>query len=199
MEFITDWITQLVVFVFIATIITLLIPKTSHEQVIRIVFGMIILLLFLHPLTTLFQVNPEEVVDNFEFSSDLINVDTFEEKIESQKKEIQASSDAYILEQLTQELQNSVEEELMEEYDLAIQDVLMKWKEDRETEEISEMVDHVTFVVTEQQTGVEQVEEVEIPADQDKETMDDDMIKQTIASYLNLPLSKISIEWEGGR
>lgn len=48
MSFLMNWVSQIVLFIFLATIVSLLIPKNSHEKVIKLVFGLIVFLLFLH-------------------------------------------------------------------------------------------------------------------------------------------------------
>ncbi|MET3684307.1 stage III sporulation protein AF [Alkalibacillus flavidus] len=199
MDYVTGWITQLIIFIFLATLLTLLIPKTSHESVIRVVFGMIILLLFLNPITTLLRINPEDLTDDIDLSLSLVDREAIENEIESKKREIQASSDAYILEQLTQELKMSVEEELVKQYDVEIQDVNVSWQNLSQADHVSDMVEHATFVLSQNEPDHHQVEKVDIMAEESNDEPDDDAIKTTIASFLSIPLDNITLEWEGER
>ncbi|MDQ0350988.1 stage III sporulation protein AF [Alkalibacillus filiformis] len=196
MSFLIDWISQIVLFIFLATLISLLIPKTSHEKVIKVVFGMIIFLLFLHPLSALFQINPETIVSEFELPELSITPEEMEIEISNKKSEIQASSDAYILEQLEQSIKSSVEEELVQQYDIAILDVFVQLDDSNDGEELDEIIEQVTFHLTEGNV-VREVEVVQIPAEQSEDGEDLEQIKRTISSFLGLPVDSIIIEWEG--
>ncbi|WP_017187549.1 stage III sporulation protein AF [Alkalibacillus haloalkaliphilus] len=196
MSFLIDWISQIVLFIFLATLISLLIPKTSHEKVIKVVFGMIIFLLFLHPLSALFQVNPETIMSEFDLPELSITPEEMEIEISNKKSEIQASSDAYILEQLEQSIKSSVEEELIQQYDIAIQEVFVQLDDSNDGQELDEIIEQVTFHLTEGNV-VQEVEVIQIPAEQSEDGEDLDQIKRTISSFLGLPVDSIIIEWEG--
>ncbi|GEN45286.1 stage III sporulation protein AF [Alkalibacillus haloalkaliphilus] len=196
MSFLIDWISQIVLFIFLATLISLLIPKTSHEKVIKVVFGMIIFLLFLHPLSALFQVNPETIMSEFDLPELSITPEEMEIEISNKKSEIQASSDAYILEQLEQSIKSSVEEELIQQYDIAIQDVFVQLDDSNDGQELDEIIEQVTFHLTEGNV-VQEVEVIQIPSEQSEDGEDLDQIKRTISSFLGLPVDSIIIEWEG--
>ncbi|GAA0458052.1 stage III sporulation protein AF [Alkalibacillus silvisoli] len=197
MSFLIDWISQIVIFIFLATLISLLIPKSTHEKIIKVVFGMIIFLLFLHPLAALFQVEPESVIAEFDLPDLSITSEEMETEISNKKSEIQASSDAYILEQLEQSIKTSIEEELVQQYGVTIHDVFVELDDDSEgSEEFDEMIDQVTFHLTENDE-VQEVEAVQIPLEQSEDGEGLDQMKRTISSFLGLPVDSINIEWEG--
>ncbi|WP_188206130.1 stage III sporulation protein AF [Alkalibacillus aidingensis] len=195
MSFLIDWISQIVLFIFLATIISLLIPKTSHEKVIKVVFGMVIFLLFLHPLSTLFQVNPESIISSFDMPELSITTEEMENEISGKKNEIQASTDAYILEQLEESIRSSIEEELIQEYEVVIEDVSIELNDDSDGE-VQENIETITFLLSEDDI-VQEVETVQIPAEQSEENTNQEQIKRTISSFLGLSIDSIIIEWEG--
>ena len=198
MSFIMDWVSQIILFIFLATIVSLLIPKNSHEKVVKLVFGLIIFLLFLHPIKTIFQVEPEQIISEIQVEDYLQTSPDIEEEISDKKKEIQASTDAYILEQLEEQVENIVSEELIETYGVAIHDLSIQMDKPESMEE--PQMELLTFTLEETQDGlIEPVERVSIPRQPTtyQSNQDEEIIK-TISTLLELPLQAIEIEWEGG-
>ncbi|MFB9973043.1 stage III sporulation protein AF [Allobacillus sp. SKP2-8] len=198
MSFLMNWVSQIVLFIFLATIVSLLIPKNSHEKVIKLVFGLIVFLLFLHPLKMIFQVEPDQIISQIQLEEFLQGEKDIEKEISDKKIEIQASTDAYILEQLEKQVENTVGEELMATYGVSVQDITIQMKENA-TEEEPQM-DEVTFRLAEnKQELIEPIEDVSIPASNHTDRRDRDIeIAQSISSLLDLPLQAVEIEWEGG-
>ncbi|MBR7554181.1 stage III sporulation protein AF [Allobacillus sp. GCM10007491] len=198
MSFLMNWVSQIVLFIFLATIVSLLIPKNSHEKVIKLVFGLIVFLLFLHPLKMIFQVNPDQIISQIQLEQFMQGEDAIKEEISDKKIEIQASTDAYILEQLEKQVENTVGEELMATYGVNIQDISIQMQESTSEEE--PQMDEITFKLEEQQQDmVEPVKTISIPANNHTDRRDRDIeIAKSISSLLDLPLQAIEIEWEGG-
>ncbi|SDN17326.1 stage III sporulation protein AF [Tenuibacillus multivorans] len=202
MNFLTDWITQIVFFIFLATIISLLIPTTSHQKVIKLVFGLVIFLLFLHPLTELFGINPDQIVQSWQVSLEGLTEEDLEEQINNKKNEIQASQDAYILEQLQQDIKSLLEEDLMNQYQVAIRDISISLNDEAaegSTEEVVQNFESITFRLEKQSDNrINEVEDVTIPTKPEPNTHDEeDAIKQTIASKLNVSAEQIKLVWGG--
>lgn len=197
MSFLMNWVSQIVLFIFLATIVSLLIPKNSHEKVIKLVFGLIVFLLFLHPLKMIFQVEPDQIISQIQLEEFLQGEKVMKKRFLI-KIEIQASTDVYILEQLEKQVENTVGEELMATYGVSVQDISIQMKESA-TEEEPQM-DEVTFRLAEnKQELVEPIEDVSIPASNHTDRRDRDIeIAQSISSLLDLPLQAVEIEWEGG-
>ncbi|WP_054752908.1 stage III sporulation protein AF [Piscibacillus salipiscarius] len=125
------------IFIFLATIISLLIPSTKHDQAIRLVFGLVIFLLFLHPLTQLFNINPNQYVDSWESKVSEMMDEDLENEINSKKSEIQASQHAYILEQLQLEIRELVEKDLQEQFNLDLQTVEISLDDSNKLEDVN--------------------------------------------------------------
>ena len=88
MSFLMNWVSQIVLFIFLATIVSLLIPKNSHEKVIKLVFGLIVFLLFLHPLKMIFQVEPDQIISQIQLEEFLQGEKVIEKEISDKKIEI---------------------------------------------------------------------------------------------------------------
>jgi stage III sporulation protein AF len=125
MQFLTEWVTNIIIFVLLATIIDMLLPNSNFQKYTKIVTGLLLIAIILTPILKLISKD---------FESTLRSIPIFEESkeksienlIDLKKKEIQASSDAYILETMAVRLKKDTEEELMEQYGLQIANIELK-------------------------------------------------------------------------
>jgi stage III sporulation protein AF len=203
MTFITDWISQIVFFIFLATFISLLIPSTKHDKVIKLVFGLVIFLLFLHPLTELFNINPNQYVDQWEVAMEDMLGDEIESEINSKKIEIQESQHAYILEQLKIEIRNLVEEDLLEQHNATLNSIDITMKEEDEKESYSaEDIKNLTFYLEkEMDNQIQDIEIVSIPSrkNESDKTEKTSQIVKMLANKLNISEDQIQLIWEGDK
>ncbi|TFB23837.1 stage III sporulation protein AF [Filobacillus milosensis] len=199
MDYIIEWISQIVFFIFLATIITLLIPATSHQKIIKLVFGLVIFLLFLQPLTKLFGVNPDQYIDSWELKVEEMTSESLEDEINSKKNEIQASQHAYILEQLQQDIRSLLSDELKQQYGLAIREMQIKTSGQDLKQDLVEQIQQITFHLEEDSDNrIEEVEIVSIPSKKDQVDKEHEMeIIETIANQLSLSIDQIKIVWGG--
>jgi len=129
MEFLTAWVTNIILFVLLAVIIDLLMPNSSLQRYAKMVIGLLLIVIILNPILKIFDTDIEDILATF-------NLSTIEEKkevenlIENKKKEIQASQRAYILEQMAVQMKSMVEEELMQEYGLKVESVHLQFSAD---------------------------------------------------------------------
>jgi stage III sporulation protein AF len=125
MQFLTEWVTNIIIFVLLATIIDMLLPNSNFQKYTKIVTGLLLIAIILTPILKLISKD---------FESTLRSIPIFEESkeksienlIDLKKKEIQASSDAYILETMAVRLKKDTEEELMVQYGLQIANIELK-------------------------------------------------------------------------
>lgn len=165
MNLIMQWITQIIIFLLVANIIDLLIPKTTMKKYVKLVLGLILLLIFLRPVFYLFtiDINSElnrSIMQHDEASTDL---NALENMTELEIKDIQASQDAYILEQLTSQLKKIAEPTLIERFDAEIGEIdyVFVTNEKMNYENLAELV--VTVHPKDQLEGaVKSVEEIRI-------------------------------------
>jgi stage III sporulation protein AF len=121
-DFITEWITNIILFVLIATVIDLLLPNTSMQKYTKMVAGLLLIAIIMSPILKILSNDFETALASIP-SGQSFEEKSIENSIELQKKEIQASSRAYILDETAVQLQADVEEELMEQYGLEITNI----------------------------------------------------------------------------
>ncbi|QHE52917.1 stage III sporulation protein AF [Pontibacillus sp. HMF3514] len=205
MSYITEWVTQIILFLLLALIIDLILPTSSLRKYIKLVVGLLLILIFLQPIFHLFEVD----VDTFfaqEMSkwNDQAQVETMENLIEDKKKEIQASQRAYILEQMAVQLKKQAKEELLSEYGVEIQNFSFQFQDEQNMS--LDTLKQLTVVLSESEkasNSSSSVEEVVIDLDQPpKEDEENSKAKQKIKTFLastwQLPEEQLIIQWEGG-
>ncbi|WP_442594812.1 stage III sporulation protein AF [Neobacillus sp. D3-1R] len=122
MQFLTEWVTNIILFVLLATVIDMLLPNSSFQKYTKIVMGLLLIAIILTPVLKLISKDFESALSSipiFESSGEK----NMENLIEMKKKEIQASQHAYILETMAVQLKKDTEEELMEQYGLEIANI----------------------------------------------------------------------------
>lgn len=138
MDFVKEWITNIILFVLLATVIELLLPNTKMEKYVKMVVGLLLISIILSPILKLFSENFEQ--DIFVYSHLTENDQKLmENSIEEKKREIQAMHDAYILEEVSSQLKELAKEELMDEFGLNISkiDLVMDSSTEGEIEAIT--------------------------------------------------------------
>ncbi|MGM8365102.1 stage III sporulation protein AF [Virgibacillus sp. W0181] len=204
MNMLIEWITEILIFLLLAAIIDLLIPKTAMKKYVKLVMGLILLLIFLKPLFILFQIDIEtslqpaisSVFDENQKSASI------ESSMEFQKKEIQASQDAYILEQMENHLIGMANTPLAENYHLNISGIQFSFQ--NESKPVYEELDQLVVYLTEaedEKGAVSAVEEVVINTDKkqtDDPIQNSEEIKDKLEDIWELEKETITIQWEGG-
>jgi stage III sporulation protein AF len=123
MEFIKEWVTNIILFVLFATLIDMLLPTSKFQKYTKMVVGLLLISIILTPIFKLLSTDFEETfaaaIPNWEEQKDV----QIKKLTDLQKNEIQATHDAYILEQMAVQLKGDAEEELMSQFDLVISDL----------------------------------------------------------------------------
>jgi stage III sporulation protein AF len=159
MEFIKEWVTNIILFVLFATLIDMLLPTSKFQKYTKMVVGLLLISIILTPIFKLLSTDFEETfavaIPNWEEQKDV----QIKNLTDLQKNEIQATYDAYILEQMAVHLKEDAEEELMSQFDLAITD--LKVVIDAEDQRpFPENLQKVTITLNEQISETEAVEVV---------------------------------------
>ncbi len=202
MEFITEWITQIVIFILLATIIDLLIPNIGMKKYIKLVIGLILILILLSPIFSLFQLDIENTLKHayskvFEQDESLEKVN---DAIEMQKSEIEMTHDAYILEEMVVQLKTLANESLNEHHQAEVSDIEFVFDDDTAMsyEGLEEVIVYLQKS-TDGEGGIQTVEEVVIgTANKEDNTKDDDEIISQLRESWELTDKKITVYWEGG-
>ncbi|MCP8616822.1 stage III sporulation protein AF [Salirhabdus salicampi] len=199
MEYIQKWVIQIILFILIAMIIDLLLPQSSMKRYVKFSVGLILMLILLQPLFHLFQTSMSSVMQNKLNIYSQTEQSDMEKTIENQKKEIQASQRAYILNQIAVQLKKQAEEELIRKYEVGIEDIAISFsnEEDLTWEHIDTIEVFLTNNTTKDGT---KVEEVVIDTNHEPQEKKPDFaeIKQDLSSFWEVPTENIKITWEGG-
>ncbi|WP_273126319.1 stage III sporulation protein AF [Bacillus weihaiensis] len=150
MSFLTEWITNIIVFILLAVIIDLLLPNSSMQKYAKMVISLLLIVVIINPIFKIFSKDMNEVLREFSLESSS-NDDRVKNLIEFQKKEIQASQRAYILEQMAVQMKTMADEELVEKYDVGIERILLTDSDDLENIESYKDLQHIQVMITQRQ------------------------------------------------
>lgn len=205
MSLVIEWVTQIIIFILLAAIIDLLIPDTSMKKYIKLVVGLILILIFLKPLFYLFKVDIPHALERSynQLYVEENNSSSIENLIKIQKTDIQASRDAYILEQMTFQLIQIAEEPLIEEFQVEIYDIdyLFKHGQDVDFDSLEEII--VYLRMSDKRSGViNTIEEVIINTDEKAEIRtereNEEGIIRLLQQQWELGDKKLILKWGGG-
>ncbi|MCJ7839351.1 stage III sporulation protein AF [Lederbergia sp. NSJ-179] len=165
MEFITDWIFNIIIFLLLSMIIDMLLPETNMKKYAKLVIGLLLISIIITPLFKLLSVDYEKVLNSFATKIEA-NEQSTENLLEKKKKEIQASQHAYTLEQMAVQMKKEVEKELMDHYQLVIKDIQIS--ADANMDQPEEQINQVVVHVTPSENGIENVEPIVINTKEEK-------------------------------
>ncbi|MCA1030692.1 stage III sporulation protein AF [Bacillus timonensis] len=157
MNFITEWITNIILFILLATIIDMLLPNSNMQKYVKMVTGLLLIVIILTPLFNFLSSDFEQAFATINLSPKN-EEKKMENLIEMKKKEIQASNRAYILEEMAVQMKTQVEEELMNKYGLILTNVILSLN-DEDSEDMS--IENMSIQVN---VTTEEVHSNEIPA-----------------------------------
>jgi stage III sporulation protein AF len=165
-SYLTEWITTIILFILLATVVDMLLPSSSMQKYTKLVIGLLLIVVILTPILKLLSTDMDELFAKMMTHPSYFSEKNTENLIEMKKKEIQASHAAYILEQMEISMLEDVEEELREQYGLTVKEVNLVVKNQNQlntvpTEEDLEMVVIVLEEGTEE-TAISVVKPVQI-------------------------------------
>jgi stage III sporulation protein AF len=203
MEFLIEWVTNIILFILLATVIDMLLPNTGLQKYTKMVTGLLLIAIILTPIFKLISKDFETAmaqIPSFKGPEEK----NMENSIELQKKEIQASNHAYILNTMAVQLEKGVEEELMEQFGLEIAKIELATKNDSQ-EEFPENLEMVTVHLKEPETGVETVEAIQpvsintgAPLPSKDTTEESEKIAAFLSQQWNVTEKAIEVSVEGG-
>ncbi|PGZ96404.1 stage III sporulation protein AF [Bacillus pseudomycoides] len=203
MQFVVEWIRNIIVFLLLATMLHMLLPNSKLQKYVKFVVSLLLVLLILTPLFKLLQTDIQDVIANV--SQDKYAADGLvENKIDTKKKEIQASQRAYILEQMAVQMKKQVGKELEEQYGMAVMSLQIQVPEGKK--EVKSQQDIQSVVVTLQKKernregAIETIQKVEINSKEPRETSEQNTaeMKQFFSNKWQLEENKIKVQMEGG-
>ncbi|KEZ50968.1 stage III sporulation protein AF [Metabacillus indicus] len=203
MSFLTEWIANIILFIMLAVILDLLLPNSAMQKYAKMVISLLLIVIILSPIFKLLSADIPAMVQEAGIGSySSAKEAEIKKSIDSQKKEIQASNDAYILENMAVQLKTQAKEELVKSYDLAIKDIRLSAEAPFEKIETSLQSIEVTLQPGAEETGaVEAVQPVDIGGtnrEEEASISSEPEIKAYLASIWGVDPEKISLKMEGG-
>ncbi|KAB2333819.1 stage III sporulation protein AF [Bacillus mesophilum] len=202
MDFIKEWITNIILFILIATVIDMLLPNTKLQKYTKMVTGLLLIAIILTPILQFISKDFEQAFADVP-SFQAVNENNMENSIEMKKKEIQASHDAYILENMAVQLKMDAEEELMAQYGLQIAhiEIISDEKDENDIPVLQQLIVQLEQA-QEESEAVEAVEPVDIntgkPLPSRTENQNSDRIASLLSESWDVDGKIIEVLVEGG-
>ncbi|MDM5211741.1 stage III sporulation protein AF [Peribacillus sp. NJ4] len=200
MSFLAGWVSNIIIFVLLATVIDMLLPNSALQKYAKMVIGLLLIAIIITPILGLFNKDFDEILSaaTSEFEDqkkkDLGNL------TEMKKKEIQAAQGAYILEQMAVQLQTEVEEELMADYNMKISsiDVGVKNEEKPGVDDLQNITISLEKAEGKEDSEIEAVAKVDINVDRPSTSNDAnlDAVKRFLATSWSVDEEIIEIAGE---
>ncbi|WP_066060665.1 stage III sporulation protein AF [Neobacillus soli] len=203
MDFLKEWVTNIILFILLATVIDMLLPNSSMQKYTKMVTGLLLIAIILTPIFKLISKDFESalaLIPSYQAPGEK----NMKNLIDLKKKEIQASQSAYILEEMTVQLKKDVKKELMEQYGLEIAtiDLAINEKSDQAFPENLQMV---TVLLKQPENEVKTVEAIkqvsigtETPLPSKKTTEETEKIAAFLSQKWNVTEKTVEVSIEGG-
>ncbi|MFC5713321.1 stage III sporulation protein AF [Thalassorhabdus alkalitolerans] len=205
MEYLTDWVTTLIVFILVAVLIEMLMPSSKFQRYIRLCLSLTLMVIILQPLFDLFQRDIHSFLPEY-YEGEIVSAEWMEEKMIQKKTEIQAGQDAYISEQMAEQMELQVAEEVEKKWNMELSRVEVEFLEDVNADTIDPsqaFFVHVTLNEKKQEGAVEAIAPVHIQTESENEQSSPPSslreIERFLASNWEVEEQNLSIEMEGGR
>ncbi|MFX3622589.1 MAG: stage III sporulation protein AF [Ectobacillus sp.] len=205
MEFITEWVRNIIVFLLLATVLHMILPNSSLQKYVKFVVSLLLIVLILTPLFQLLQMDIHQVIAKFDQNKYLQN-NQAENAINAKKKEIQASQRAYILEQMAVQMKKQIGKELETRYGVKV--VNLEVIVPKEKQEIKSQHDIQSVTVLMEKVDpqrpetVEAIKPIEIntsaPYQSSMDNQASEDIQQFLAQEWQLEEGQIQLEMKGG-
>ncbi|MGM0921225.1 MAG: stage III sporulation protein AF [Bacillota bacterium] len=204
MSFLTEWIANIILFIMLAVILDLLLPNSAMQKYAKMVISLLLIVIILSPIFKLLSADINTLVSDVQMESPA-KEEEIKKMIDLQKKEIQASNDAYILENMAVQLKSQAKEELVQSYDVTIKQISLSV--DEPFEEIQNSLQGIEVTLEAEEAGSEAVETIQpvvLGAADTAETEKENQIRRAseiktyLASIWEVDPEKISLKMEGG-
>ncbi|MGL4522786.1 MAG: stage III sporulation protein AF [Bacilli bacterium] len=186
MEWLNEWIRNIVVLILVGTLLELFMPSGAYQKYTRFVLGLIMIITFLTPVLQLLQVSPEEMVAEMEQNASVAV--TVEKNVLEQKKiDIETGQAAYIVEKMNESLKNDANVELESlGYEVVQVEVVVNPNIPLQQLQYQD-IQHVSLMLKQRKAVVSPVQTVEINKQDNVEAEND----ETLAEIVN----KLAARW----
>src|SRR5699024_3792208 len=206
MAFLYDWISKIVIFILMGTIIEMLLPSNAMKKYVHFIFGLLFLLLLAQPIFHLFKTDITEQIAMLEKQMDVSSgqMDQTKINIEKQKEDIQAEQVAYIWTEMTEQYMQEANEKLEANHHVQVNDISFVMAEDSgDSPSISTYTVSIEPYEDKEESIIESIEPVEISPNKKQAVPvfkgNKQAIEQTLRDIWQLEDEvTIELQWEGG-
>ncbi|PEY41664.1 stage III sporulation protein AF [Bacillus cereus] len=203
MQFVTEWIRNIIVFLLLATMLHLILPNSNLQKYVKFVVSLLLVVLILTPLFKLLQTDVNEVIANFN-QEKYVADESIKNSIDEKKKEIQALTRAYSLEEMAVKMKKEVGKEFEKKYGVTVSEIKVIAAETKE--EVKTAKDIQSVIVTLKETepkknaAIETVKPIEIDSQEPRQTSQETNVemKEFFSSRWQLEDKQIQVQMEGG-
>jgi stage III sporulation protein AF len=202
MHYLTQWVSNIIVFILLAMIVDMMMPDSSMKKYTKMVTGLLLIAIILTPIVKLSSENIDKVFASLA-SSNGVNANEMKNSIELKKKEIDAAQHAYILEQMAVQLKKEANGELVDQYKKSIQTIKLQMKNGEETSMDPSKIEKVIVGLKDaaDKKALPVVKPIEINPEKPVQTQTNTQDKNII-SFLsncwNISRNQIQLQSEGG-
>lgn len=169
------------------------------------VTGLLLITIILSPLFQVFNQDFDQILKNMD-TKGYANAEEMKNEIDFKKKEIQASQHAYILEEMAVQLEESVKEELMTQYNLEIQEIVVDApyiENSTKNPKVQSVFISLRQAESQEEDGIEAVEVVQIDTtksihDNSSPSKEEETITTLLSEKWSLDPKAIKVEIERG-
>lgn len=166
LEFLTDWIQQLIVVILLAIIAEMLLPDSKWRNYTKVVISLIIILICLQPVFTILNLDMNSITSAISINNK--EEPSLKQKIDGHSSEIDQAKNELVTQQVTKSMKEQVADDLASKYNLAIDSVVISG----EGEEISAAVS-LGDIDESKIKSIEALKPVSISVNLDDENMSD--------------------------
>ncbi|WP_176222198.1 stage III sporulation protein AF [Tuberibacillus sp. Marseille-P3662] len=148
MDVLYQWITEIVLLILLAIVLELLLPNNAFQKYVKMVVSLIIVLALLSPIMKLFEIQPSEIIDEMAKTKETSEI---QESIKMKKRVIESEQAEYTQNQTAVQMKQYVQEELIQDYGLAITNIDLQISEKKQ-QNGQQPVEHATVYVKEADT-----------------------------------------------
>ncbi|MFB6496653.1 stage III sporulation protein AF [Bacillus haynesii] len=203
MEFLTEWLTNIILFILMAIVIDMLLPNSSMQKYAKMVISLLLIVVILNPIFSLFRTDPDVIFEKLTKNGQ-VQSSEIKNQLNSEKKEIQASQQAYILEQMAVQLEKNAEGRFTSDK-YKIDRVAVSSDSQLKTEkDLSKYAEVSVFLQPASEKTVQAVAPVEINTDRgyqsmrEREKKETGEVREQLAGIWEISPDKITVHIEGG-
>jgi len=202
MQFVTEWIRNIIVFLLLATMLHLILPNSNLQKYVKFVVSLLLVVLILTPLFKLLQTDVNEVIANFN-QEKYVADGSIKNSIDTKKKEIQALTRAYSLEEMAVKMKKEVGKEFEKKYGVTVSEIKIIAAETKGEVKAAKDIQSVIVTLKEAEVkkndAIETVKPVEINTRAPQKTSEETNVemKQFFSSRWQLEDKQIQVQMEG--